>query len=261
MTYLQFLAVFVILPISLLAWLMRRHLTRYYLHRLSLLIGIALLYTTPWDNYLVAAGVWWYNPELVAGITLGWVPVEEYLFFILQPILTGLLVFYLQRSGFALHTPVLQRPWLRRGGTLLVGLIWLAACAAWLSGWPPATYLALQLVWALPPLMLQLAFGLDVLWHERRWVGWALAVPTLYLSLADTLAIGAGIWTINPALSLPVSLGGILPLEEAIFFLLTNNLIVFGLVLLLTGETQHRAQALFRTLSHNYVRKQTNPYL
>lgn len=251
MTYLQFLAVFVILPIGLLAWRLWPHLTFSYLARLGVLVGVALLYTTPWDNYLVATRVWWYNPEQVTGLTLGWVPVEEYLFFILQPLLTGLWVFYLQRAGFASRQPVAQRPWLRRSGTLLLSLIWLGACAAWFSGWRPATYLALQLVWALPPLMLQLAFGLDILWHERRWLAWAIGLPTLYLSLADALAIDAGIWTINPAFSLPLSLGGMLPLEEGLFFLLTNTLIVFGLVLLLTGETQHRARLLFRTLSHN----------
>ena len=32
---------------------------------------IALVYTTPWDNYLVATRVWWYDPELVSGIILG----------------------------------------------------------------------------------------------------------------------------------------------------------------------------------------------
>ena len=51
---------------------------------------IALVYTTPWDNYLVATNVWWYDPALVTGITIGWVPIEEYTFFLLQPILAGL---------------------------------------------------------------------------------------------------------------------------------------------------------------------------
>ena len=36
---------------------------------------LAVVYTTPWDNYLVATGVWYYNPELVTGIVLGYVPI------------------------------------------------------------------------------------------------------------------------------------------------------------------------------------------
>ena len=58
---------------------------------------IALLYTTPWDNYLVATGVWWYDPALVTGLTLGWVPIEEYTFFILQTLLAGLWLAFLAR--------------------------------------------------------------------------------------------------------------------------------------------------------------------
>ena len=38
----------------------------------------AVIYTTPWDNYLVATSVWSYNPALVTGVTIGWVPIEEY---------------------------------------------------------------------------------------------------------------------------------------------------------------------------------------
>jgi putative membrane protein len=51
---------------------------------------VALLYTTPWDNYLVANHIWTYPPERVWGIRLGWVPLEEYLFFVLQTTLTTL---------------------------------------------------------------------------------------------------------------------------------------------------------------------------
>ncbi len=53
-------------------------------------VVVAVVYTTPWDNYLVATGVWYYDPALVTGIVLGWVPIEEYTFFVLQPILVGL---------------------------------------------------------------------------------------------------------------------------------------------------------------------------
>jgi lycopene cyclase domain-containing protein len=58
---------------------------------------IAVTYTTPWDNYLVATGVWYYNPELVTGIVLGYVPIEEYTFFVLETILAGLWWWFLAR--------------------------------------------------------------------------------------------------------------------------------------------------------------------
>ena len=57
---------------------------------LAIHILVAVVYTTAWDNYLVATRVWWYDPQRVTGLTLGWVPVEEYTFFIVQTLMTGL---------------------------------------------------------------------------------------------------------------------------------------------------------------------------
>ena len=54
--------------------------------------------------------------------------------------------------------------------------------------------------------------------------------PTLYLWFADRIAIGAGTWSINPALTVPWRPFG-LPLEEAVFFLCTNLVLVNGLLL------------------------------
>ncbi len=89
MSYLQFLILFVCIPLGLLAWRLRRRLRRLDLLMLVGLAVIAVVYTTPWDNYLVASGVWYYDPRLVLNRTIGYVPIEEYLFFILQTFLTG----------------------------------------------------------------------------------------------------------------------------------------------------------------------------
>jgi lycopene cyclase domain-containing protein len=114
------------------------------------------------------------------------------------------------------------------------------------TGWPPGTYLALILVWAVPPIALQLLFGADILWRYRRLVLGAIASLTLYLSAADTLAIGRGIWSIDPAQSLELFLGGTLPVEEFIFFLVTNTLLTFGVVLLWAAAVHERFAVLRR---------------
>jgi lycopene beta-cyclase len=56
---------------------------------LALHAVIAFVYTTPWDNYLVYREVWGYPPGRVLG-TIGYVPVEEYAFFVIQTLATGL---------------------------------------------------------------------------------------------------------------------------------------------------------------------------
>ncbi len=93
------------------------------------------------------------------------------------------------------------------------------------------TYLGTELIWALPVIVFQWALARDVLRANLRILLLAVVIPTLYLSSADALAIRVGIWTLNPELTLNVWIGG-LPLEEAVFFLLTNIMVVQGILML-----------------------------
>ena len=52
------------------------------------MVAIAVVYTTPWDAYLIREGIWWYGGDRVIATWLG-VPVEEYGFFILQTLIMG----------------------------------------------------------------------------------------------------------------------------------------------------------------------------
>lgn len=257
MTYFGFLALFLLIPLvvlGVLTW--RDHRRDVTLPKalqnhpawivLVAHVIVAVVYTTPWDNYLVATAVWWYDPALVTGITIGWVPIEEYIFFILQTFLAGLWLLYLARrmkfdTGVIAHVQQI-----RMISTLVLGMIWLASVGLLVSGWAPGAYLALILVWALPPIMLQTIFGADILWRHRRLVVSALLPPLVYLSIADALAITAGTWTISPAQSLNIYLAGYLPLEEFIFFLITNVLVVFGMILVLARESQARVPTVLR---------------
>lgn len=208
---------------------------------------IAVVYTTPWDNYLVANRVWWYDPSLVLGITLGWVPLEEYTFFVVQSLLTGFLtlnlVYRLRPSG-APASPSALRRW----ATLGILALWAVSALMLFSGWRPGTYLSLILVWALPAVALQFAFGADILVAHRRTYLTALALPTIYLWLVDYLAISAGTWTIDPEQTTGVLLG-VLPLEEMVFFLVTNVLVAGGVTLIAVPESRRRARRLLRRLA------------
>lgn len=255
MTYLGFLLRFLVLPILLfggLAWWDARRgrdLPERLQHwplwaAITLHAFLAVTYTTLWDNYLVATEVWWYDPDLVLGITFGWVPLEEYLFFVLQTVLVGLwLAFLARRLDLGDLEAPLRAAW-RWVPTGLALLLWLVSVAILISGALPPRYLALELAWALPPLALQLGFGGDILWRYRRLVLLGLAVPTIYLSAADWLAVSAGTWTISPEQTLGLDLGGVLPLEEIVFFLLTSTLVTFGMTLVLSREGAERYEGM-----------------
>ena len=90
MSYTLFLTLFVCLPLAVLALLLRRRVRRAHLAALVGMAIVAVAYTTPWDNYLVASGVWYYDPNLVMNLIIGHVPIEEYAFFVAQTFLTGL---------------------------------------------------------------------------------------------------------------------------------------------------------------------------
>jgi lycopene cyclase domain-containing protein len=257
MTYFGFLALFLLIPLAVLVVLTwrnhRRGLTlpnelQNYPAWIVLIMHVivAVIYTTPWDNYLVATAVWWYDLELVIGVTIGWVPIEEYSFFILQTFLAGLWLLYLARRMKFDTKSIAHAHQIRLVSTSVLGLIWLVSAGLLVSGWSPGTYLALILVWALPPIMLQTFFGADILWRHRWLVLVALFPPLIYLSIADALAITAGTWTISPAQSLNIYLAGYLPLEEFIFFLITNTFVVFGVILVLARESQSRVPVVLR---------------
>lgn len=251
MTYAQFLLYFLCFPIVLLSvatWRdLRNHLRSPEEFRnlpgwLAVCTHgiLAVVYTTPWDNYLVATGVWFYNTRLVTGLTIGWVPIEEYAFFVLQTTLTGLWLLWLARRLRTRQRELHQSLRMRKITAIGVSSLWLLSLVGLFSSWQSFTYLGLILAWALPPLILQVAFGADILWQSRRLIGLTLGPVSIYLGLMDSLAIRAGTWTIDPAQSLNLFLGGALPVEEFVFFLMTNLLIVFGITLLLSQESRQR---------------------
>lgn len=262
MTYFGFLLRFLGLPILLLGLIAvfdhRRGKTIPVYFRgwpmwaaVLLHVVVAVVYTTPWDNYLVASGVWYYDPNLVTGVVLGWVPLEEYTFFVVETILAGLWIAFLMRRMTFAWPASLPSPHWRTAPAALVGIVWLGSVAVLVSGWPPGTYLGLELAWALLPIMVQLAFGGDILRRYGRLVVTAIGSLTLYLSAADYLAIGSGTWAINPAKSLPGLIAGVLPVEEVLFFLLTTTLIAFGIVLITAQESHQRFAELRRRLSRS----------
>jgi len=200
---------------------------------------VAIAYTFPWDNHLIATHIWSYHSASLIGILLGWVPIEEVVFFGLQPLLIGMWLFWLLR-----RLPVGQATKHTKGlrciAASIVGVLWVIGLGLLLVQGGHITYLGWEITWALPPISLQLGLAADILWQHRWLIAWAMIPPIVYLSATDALAIRLGIWTINPQKSLDIVLGGQLPLEEVTFFLLTTTLISFGLVLIFATATQQR---------------------
>lgn len=259
MTYFGFLLRFLCIPILIFLainyWDNKNHKQSHGFRNgraVWIAIGIhvllAVVYTTPWDNYLVATGVWYYNPELVTGLVLGYVPIEEYTFFVLETILSGLWWWFLARR---------ISPLPKRGGaggmedfrpnksliylsTVLLVLLWVISTYLFFFGAARWTYLSIILFWALPAILPQLLFGADILWHYRKLVILGILIQGTYLSLMDIVALREMTWSISHSQTTGILFFGILPLEEVLFFFITNVMIVFGMTLLLANVSQER---------------------
>jgi lycopene cyclase domain-containing protein len=109
--------------------------------------------------------------------------------------------------------------------------------------WGHLTYLGLLLPWAIPVLALQWAVGHVPLSRRLGTLLLAALIATAYLVGCDAVALSQGIWTIHDDRILGVRIGNV-PLEEALFFLLTDLMVVQSIILLNAPE----AEAMLRRL-------------
>ncbi len=96
MSYAGFLLLFLIIPLALLALLLRGRLRdRRYLVCAGLLMLIALLYMAPWDHTAAVWGLWTWAGGQTWGARWWAIPPEEYLFCILEALLAVTLTYAL----------------------------------------------------------------------------------------------------------------------------------------------------------------------
>ncbi|KAI4104735.1 MAG: hypothetical protein L6R37_003089 [Teloschistes peruensis] len=184
---------------------------------------IAVVSTIPWDSYLIHRRIWTYPADVIVGPSLLHIPAEEVFFFIIQTYNTSLLYIFASKATFhpiylrgekLLHDGRRLRKWRNAGVGILGAAILLGAWLIRDNG--RGVYLGLIIVWAGPFILMlwSLAYQL-ILNLPLSNTLLPIVAPTLYLWIVDTLALRRGTWTLS---------------TEAIFFLLTNVLIVFGLV-------------------------------
>ncbi|KAF2877044.1 Lycopene beta-cyclase [Massariosphaeria phaeospora] len=230
-------------PAILLTLFYRPLFTKLDAYKIGFLITVAVTATIPWDSYLIRTGIWSYPSHVVVGWTLFDIPLEEVFFFVVQTYNTSLLYLILSKPTFQ---PIYLRAEQAEPGASdksnfqwrLYNYLGHMACLLLIvCGWVAVmrngegTYTGLILVWAVPVLWFLWTIAYEFL------VGLPLSntllpiiLPTLYLWIVDTLALKRGTWVISAGTKYGVHLWDGLEVEEALFFLVTNTLIVFGQV-------------------------------
>ncbi|KAF2489054.1 terpenoid synthase [Lophium mytilinum] len=230
-------------PAVLLTLLYQPLISKLDLYKIGFLVTIAVLATVPWDSYLIRNCIWTYPSNVIIGPTLFDIPAEELFFFVIQTYTTSILYLMLSKATFQL--PYLRaEPKLKRrrvsnntswrlcriaGQLFFAGAI--IASIGMIRDNGRASYMGLIALWAAPFLLLlwslayQFILGLPLINTALP-----ILIPTLYLWHVDTLALQRGTWVIASGTKLGVHLWDGLEIEEAVFFLITNTLVVFGLL-------------------------------
>lgn len=94
MSYSAFLVIFLLIPILVLSILLRHRIRRTHCQAAAVVCLLAFLWTTPWDNYAAAKGLWRFDHSFVLGYPFwfGSLPLEEYLFYFAEAIFVCLVV-------------------------------------------------------------------------------------------------------------------------------------------------------------------------
>ncbi len=201
---------------------------------MALLLFLAITYTTPWDSYLIHQNIWSYEPGRVLG-TLFKIPFEEYFFFFVQTLVGCCFTAWVLQKNKASKDHALKISPLHLGSLFIA----LAMTAVLALTWPQSAdlrYLALIVFWALPILFLQWSLGLPILLKEKK--VWMISVTALttYFCIADSIAVQQEIWTFPAETISGWKLFNLLPVEEALFFLVTNLMVVQGFILFTTVD-------------------------
>lgn len=230
LTYLQVHIIYTIPPTIVLFFILRPFINAFERFKLATLVALAVTYTTPWDNYIVYHKAWWYRQDAVLA-TIGYVPIEEYAFFVIQTLMTTLWTMLCMRwSLSSLHLKHENHTQFYTVRYSVMSLV--SGLIVW--GWRnaiPATktfYMGSICWWALL-IVLGLWYGAGNYAFRRRFaVALSVLVPTIYLCSVDLVALRAGVWHINEATSFEYYFFNDLPIEEITFFFITNLIVVLG---------------------------------
>ena len=227
MNYIEFLFLFTVIPVIILAIFLRKYLDIVYVKWLLIVSVIAFAATAGWDNYAVYSGIWHFPEDKTLGIKLFYVPVEEYLFFFLQTFTTGLVQLFFIKKNIDIN--------IKKSIFLLIPLLFFQTNEILKLPFGNLNYLFHLFSWGGFFIIIQIFAGRKKIINNIFLIVMPSLIMTLYFSIADSISIGQGIWEFDPLQTTGIRLYNI-PLEEILFFLVTNILITEAMILFLPSK-------------------------
>lgn len=201
-------------------------------------LAAVMIFTTPWDNCAAKWGIWGFTDGKYS-FKIGYLPLEEYLFFILQSmnvmLAERLLVAHVPafQTGLATAITIAQIVLL-----IVLALAWIGLGIYWLKNPVQRRYHYMYhlLFWFLPVVAGQWILA-GVLFCAQTGL---LVLLTLifgsYYTATDIVAVRAGTWFIDGQQTTGAKFALVLPWEEAAFFYLTSLLVAQSYLLLLPAN-------------------------
>ncbi|XP_015369177.1 PREDICTED: bifunctional lycopene cyclase/phytoene synthase-like isoform X2 [Diuraphis noxia] len=229
LTYIDVHFIYTLPVVAVLALITWPFISRLELFKIGFICTMAFLYTTPWDNYIIFHNAWMYKPKNILAV-IGYVPVEEYMFFVIQTIMTSLWALVCTRWSPACFSFNFNKT----SYTMIRWIPILVLALTTIQGYNIATpgkdtfYLGCIMWWSCPVIMFLWYGAGNYFVKKSTSTTIAIIVPTLYLCWVDRIALKDDVWHINEKTSLNIFVADDLPFEECLFFLITNVIIVLG---------------------------------
>jgi putative membrane protein len=205
-------------------------------HAMRWVVLAAVVFTTPWDNIAARRGIWGFPPDKYS-LRLGWLPVEEYLFFVLQT----LNVLFAIRVLFHLYPNWHRMEFTTPTSWTILCLV--ASVPTWIiiglqmRQWGRAkgsrVNYALHLAWFLPVIYFQWVLAPNLFGVHAGLLALVTLGFGIYYTIADYIAVRAGLWFFDEKQITGWKIAGVLPWEEVAFFFLTSLLVAQSYLLLL----------------------------
>ncbi|KAG2210269.1 hypothetical protein INT47_003254 [Mucor saturninus] len=231
LTYMEVHLYFTLPVVGLLYFILKPFHSKQDNLKYQFLTAVAVTTASLWDNYIVYHKAWSYCPTCVVAV-IGYVPLEEYMFFVIQTLMTVSFSNLVMRW----HLPTFYiKPQVSVYQSLFVrfipifGLLTIAY-KAWNVAIPgKSLFYGGCILWYVCPVLALLWYGAgEYILRRPLAVLTSIVVPTIYLCWVDRYAIRAGTWDISLQTSTGKMVVPHLPLEEFMFFALINTVLVFA---------------------------------
>jgi lycopene cyclase domain-containing protein len=240
MTYLRFHLYFNLPPLLVLGALNAQIVTGWGdAMAFGCVLLAVMIFTTPWDNFAAKWGIWGFPPGRYSR-KIWHLPVEEYAFFLLQSVnimlaIRALFHFFpdwltgqetVVDSWTFLCLAVSVIPW--------AVIVWQLRLMRAKRG-PKVNY-AIHLVWFLPIIYAQWILAPPLFMGHSSLLSLMTGTFGVYYSLADLVAVRAGVWFFDQNQITGFKVARLLPWEEVAFFYLTTLLVTQSYLLLLPSD-------------------------